>query len=65
MFRLFQRGRYFDHIKEKYKIEDEIFAWFNFMLNACALFGILPGIILNWLDCKKSAIIGGFMIVVG
>ena len=38
---------------------------FDFWLNACALIGIIPGIILNKLDCKLSAIIGGLMIVAG
>ena len=56
---------YFDHIKEKYKIDDEIFDWFDFMLNASALFGILPGILLKLLDPKKTAILGGLLIVFG
>ena len=38
---------------------------FDFMLNACALIGVIPGLILNKLDCKLSAILGGFMIVAG
>ena len=56
---------YFDHIKEKYKIEDDMFASFDFWLNASALVGVIPGLILNKLDCKKSAILGGLMIVAG
>ena len=40
-----------------------MFELFDFWLNACALVGILPGIIINKLDCKVSAIIGGLCIV--
>ena len=40
-----------------------MFELFDFWLNACALVGILPGIIINKLDCKLSAIIGGLCIV--
>ena len=54
---------YFDYIQEKYKIEDEIFDWFDFMLNASALFGIVPGILLKILDPKKTAILGGILVV--
>ena len=56
---------YFDFIKEKYKIEDEIFDWFDFMLNAFALFGIIPGILLRYLSPKKTAILGGLLITLG
>lgn len=56
---------YFDYIKEKYQIDDEIFDWFDFLLNGFALFGILPGILLKWLNPKKAAILGGIMIVLG
>lgn len=56
---------YFDYIKEKYQIDDEIFDWFDFLLNGFALFGILPGILLKWLNPKKAAILGGVMIVLG
>lgn len=54
---------YFDYIQEKYKIEDEIFEWFDFVLNASALFGILPGFLLKMLDPKKTAILGGIFVV--
>ena len=57
--------RYFDFIKEKYKIKDDIFQWFDFMLSACSLFGILPGLLLKWLAPKKTAIIGGILITLG
>lgn len=57
--------RYFDFIKEKYKIDDDIFDWFDFVLNAAALFGIIPGIILKYLDPKKSAVLGGLLISAG
>ena len=42
-----------------------MFDMFDFWLNACALFGVIPGLILNKIDCKKSAILGGLMIVAG
>ena len=35
------------------------------MLNAFALFGILPGILLKYLSPKKTAILGGICIVIG
>ena len=57
--------RYFDYIKERYNIRDEIFDWFDFMLNASALFGIIPGLIIKYIDPKKSAILGGLLIVAG
>jgi len=62
---LLPSSRYFDFIKEKYKINDEIFDWFDFMLNAFALFGILPGILLRYLSPKKTAILGGLLITIG
>ena len=40
-----------------------MFSLFDFWLNACALVGIIPGLILNKLDCKLSSIIGGLMVV--
>jgi len=55
--------RYFDFIQEKYKIREEIFDWFDFVLNAFALFGVLPGILLRYLHPKKAAIFGGILIV--
>jgi len=58
-------NRYFDFIKEKYHIEDDIFDWFDFMLNGFSLFGIIPGLLLKWLNPKKAAILGGIMIVAG
>ena len=57
--------RYFDYIKEKYNIDDEIFDWFDFLLNGCSLFGIIPGILLKCLTPKKAAILGGIFIVIG
>ena len=36
---------------------------FDFILNSFSLFGILPGIILKVLDPKKSAVLGGILIV--
>ena len=57
--------RYFDYIKEKYNIDDEIFDWFDFLLNGCSLFGIIPGILLKCLNPKKAAILGGILIVIG
>ena len=57
--------RYFDFLQEKYKISDEIFDWFDFMLNAFALFGILPGIVLKFLSPKKTAVLGGILITLG
>ena len=33
------------------------------MLNACSLFGIIPGLLLKCLDPKKSAILGGLLVV--
>ena len=54
---------YFDYIQEKYKISDEIFDWFDFMMNACSLFGIIPGLLLKVLNPKKSAILGGLLVV--
>jgi hypothetical protein len=56
---------YFNFIKEKYKIDDEIFDWFDFMLNGFSLFGILPGLVLAWVGPKKSAVLGGVCIVIG
>ena len=35
------------------------------MLNGSALFGILPGFLLKWLDPKKTVLIGGVLIVIG
>ena len=35
------------------------------MLNGFSLFGILPGILLKWLDPKKTAVLGGIFIVFG
>lgn len=35
------------------------------MLNAFALFGLLPGLLLKWLAPKKTAVLGGIMIVLG
>ena len=52
-------------LQEKYKIDDEIFDWFDFMLNGFSLFGILPGILLKILDPKKTAVLGGIFIVFG
>ena len=57
--------RYFDYIKEKYQIDDEIFDWFDFILNGFSLFGIIPGLLLKWLKPKKAAILGGILIVCG
>lgn len=57
--------RYFDYIKEKYKIHDDIFQWFDFMLSAFTLFGVLPGLLLKWLAPKKTAVLGGILIVLG
>ena len=56
---------YFDFIKEKYKISDELFDWFDFMLNGFSLFGIIPGLLLKCLAPKKTAILGGIFIVLG
>ena len=56
---------YFDYIKEKYRIADDVFEWFDFVINASSLFGILPGIIIKLLAPKKSAILGGLLIVAG
>ena len=42
-----------------------MFDWFDFMLNAFALFGILPGILLRYLSPKKTAILGGLLITIG
>ena len=58
-------NRYFNFLQEKYKIDDEIFDWFDFMLNGFSLFGILPGILLKILDPKKTAVLGGIFIVFG
>lgn len=33
------------------------------MLNACSLFGIIPGLLLKCLKPKKSAILGGLLVV--
>lgn len=63
MTHIFSRIRYFDFIQEKYKISDEFFDWFDFMLNSFSLFGILPGILLKYLHPKKAAILGGILIV--
>jgi len=35
------------------------------MLNAFALFGILPGVLLRYLSPKKTAILGGLLITIG
>ena len=37
----------------------------DFMLNGSALFGILPGLLLKYLAPKKTAILGGVLIVLG
>ena len=62
---IFYLAIYFDFIQEKYRIKDEVFAWFEFMLNSFSLFGVLPGILLKWLKPKKTAIFGGVLIVIG
>ena len=35
------------------------------MLNAFSLFGIIPGILLKYLSPKKTAVLGGIMVVIG
>jgi len=35
------------------------------MLNAFALFGVIPGILLRYLSPKKTAILGGLLITIG
>ena len=46
-------------------MKDEVFAWFEFMLNGFSLFGVVPGLILKALLPKKTAILGGVLIVIG
>ena len=62
---IFYLAIYFDFIQEKYRIKDEVFAWFEFMLNSFSLFGVVPGLLLKWLKPKKTAIFGGVLIVIG
>jgi len=33
------------------------------LLNGASLFGILPGLLLKWLDPKKTAVLGGLFVV--
>ena len=56
---------YFDYIKEKYRIDDDIFEWFDFILSGFSLFGVLPGLLLKCLSPKKTAVFGGILIVLG
>ena len=62
---IFYLAIYFDFIQEKYRMKDEVFAWFEFMLNGFSLFGVVPGLILKALLPKKTAILGGVLIVIG
>ena len=62
---IFYLAIHFDYIQKKHRIEDEVFAWFQFMLNYFSLFGIVPELILKVLRQKKTAILGGVLIVIG
>lgn len=46
-------------------MNEDLFSWFHFTLNASALVGIVPGILLTYLSPKKTAVIGGLAIVAG
>ena len=49
---------YFEYIKVKYSMSDEIFDFVEFTQNFALLFGLIPGVILYLLKPKKSSILG-------
>ena len=58
-------SRYFEFIKKRYNMDDEVIDKFDYLINASSLFGIIPGLIIKYLDPKKSAVLGGLLIAAG